>query len=116
MAANQTGNPSRYPAGNPPRRDQPRAREAGLSDQVQGTVRDVAEGASEMWDEAYEQGERYYRQGRRAIEQTDTTTMMGWLVAGAVGFGLAWLMFGRSATDDVAERMSESSYRPRRRR
>ena len=115
MAADQTGTPSRSPAGNPPRRDQPTARDAGLSDQVQDTMRDVAEGASELWDAAYEQGERYYRQGRRAIEQTDSTTLMGWLVAGAVGFGIAWLMFGHRSVDDVAERMSESSYRPRRR-
>jgi hypothetical protein len=33
------------------------------------------------------------------------------LVAGAVGFGLAWLTFGRRSVDDVAERMSESSER-----
>lgn len=115
MAASQTGTPSRTSSGNPPKRDPQNAQDAGLSDQVQGTVRDVAEGASELWDEAYEQGERYYRQGRRAIERADSTTMMGWLVAGAVGFGIAWLMFGHRSVDDVAERMSESSYRPRRR-
>ena len=115
MAANQTGPSSRSSSGGAPRPGQQNPRDAGLSDQVQGTVRDVAEGASELWDEAYEQGERYYRQGRRAIEQTDSTTMMGWLVAGAVGFGIAWLMFGHRSVDDVAERMSESSYRPRRR-
>ena len=115
MAANQTGPSARSSSGGPPRPGQQNPRDAGLSDQVQGTVRDVAEGASELWDEAYEQGERYYRQGRRAIEQTDSTTMMGWLVAGAVGFGIAWLMFGHRSVDDVAERMSESSYRPRRR-
>ena len=115
MAANQTGPSSRSSSGGPPRPGQQNPRDAGRSDQVQGTMRDVAEGASELWDEAYEQGERYYRQGRRAIEQTDSTTMMGWLVAGAVGFGLAWLMFAHRSTDDVAERMSESSYRPRRR-
>ena len=115
MAANQTGPSSRSSSGGPPRPGQQNPRDAGLSDQVQGTARDVAEGASELWDEAYEQGERYYRQGRRAIEQTDSTTMMGWLVAGAVGFGIAWLMFGHRSVDDVAERMSESSYRPRRR-
>jgi hypothetical protein len=115
MAANQTGPSSRSSSGGPPRPSQQNPQDAGLSDQVQGTVRDVAEGASELWDEAYEQGEQYYRQGRRAIEQTDSTTMMGWLVAGAVGFGIAWLMFGHRSVDDVAERMSESSYRPRRR-
>lgn len=115
MAANQTGPSSRSSSSVPPRSGQQNPRDAGLSDQVQGAVRDVAEGASELWDEAYEQGERYYRQGRRAIERADSTTMMGWLVAGAVGFGIAWLMFGHRSADDVAERMSESSYRPRRR-
>ena len=115
MPANQTGPSSRSSSGGPPRPGQQNPQDAGLSDQVQGTVRDVADGASELWDEAYEQGERYYRQGRRAIEQTDSTTLMGWLVAGAVGFGIAWLMFGHRSVDDVAERMSESSYRPRRR-
>ncbi len=115
MAANQTGPSSRSSSGGPPRPGQQNPRDASLSDQVQGTVRDVAEGASELWDEAYEQGERYYRQGRQAIERADSTTMMGWLVAGAVGFGIAWLMFGHRSADDVAERMSESSYQPRRR-
>jgi hypothetical protein len=115
MPANQTGPSARSSPGGPPRPGQQNPQDAGLSDRVQGTVRDVAEGASEMWDDAYEQGERYYRQGRRAIEQTDSTTLMGWLVAGAVGFGIAWLMFGHRSVDDVAERMSESSYRPRRR-
>ena len=115
MAANQTGPFSRPPSSNPPRPGQHNSLNAGLSGQVQGTVRNVAEGASELWDDAYEQRERYYRQGRQAIERADSTTMMGWLVAGAVGFGIAWLMFGHRSADDVAERMSESSDRPRRR-
>jgi len=79
-------------------------------------MRDVAEGASEMWDEAYEQGRRYYRQGSQAIERVDSVILSGWIIAGAIGFGLAWLIFGHRSVDDVAERMSESSYRPRRRR
>jgi len=116
MAANQTGTPSQSSSGSPPRRGQQNARDPGLSDQVQGTMRDVAEGASELWDDAYEQGRRYYRQGSRAIGHVDSVTISGWVVAGAIGFGLAWLIFGQRSTDDVARRMSESSERyPRRR-
>lgn len=115
MANNQTGSSSRPQGGGPPRQGQRNAPEAGLSDQVQSTMHDVAEGASELWDEAYEQGRRYYGQGRRAVADADSATLTGWLVAGAIGFGIAWLVFGHRSTDDVAERMSESSYRPRRR-
>ena len=78
-------------------------------------MRDAAEGASELWDEAYEGGRRYYRQGSQALAHVDNVTMSGWLIAGAIGFGLAWLIFGHRSVDDVAERMSESSYRPRHR-
>ena len=79
-------------------------------------MRDAAEGASELWDDAYEQGRRYYRQGSRAVGHVDSATVTGWLVAGAVGFGLAWLIFGHRSVDYVAARMSESSERyPRRR-
>jgi hypothetical protein len=79
-------------------------------------MRDAAEGASELWNETYEQGRRYYRQGSRAIGHVDSATVMGWLVAGAVGFGLAWLIFGHRSVDYVARRMSESSDRDPRRR
>jgi CBS domain-containing protein len=88
---------------------------SALADRVQGRMRDAAEGASELWDEAYEGGRRYYRQGSQALAHVDNVTMSGWLIAGAIGFGLAWLIFGHRSVDDVAERMSESSYRPRHR-
>ncbi len=47
MAANQTGPSPRPPSSVPPRPGQQNPRDASLSDQVQGRVRDVAEGASE---------------------------------------------------------------------
>ena len=73
-------------------------------------MRNVADSASELWDGAYEQGERYYRQGSRAVGNLDATTLSGLFVAGAVGFGLAWLLFGQQhRTDNVARRMSQSS-------
>jgi hypothetical protein len=69
-----------------------------------------AETASEMWDSAYEQGMRTYRQGSQALGNLDQASLAGLLVAGALGFGLAWLLFGHR-TDDVARRMSRSSDR-----
>jgi hypothetical protein len=86
-----------------------------FTDQAQSAMRGAADTASEMWDDAYEQGERYYRQGSQALSNVDGPTVTGWMVAGAIGFGLAWLMFGphsRSA-DDMTRRMSESSSRRR---
>jgi hypothetical protein len=65
----------------------------GLYEQAQGAVSDMASGASEMWDDAYEQGERYYRQGAQAVRNIDGTTVGTLLAAGAIGFGLAWLMY-----------------------
>ena len=115
MANNQTGTSSRSQSGSAPGQGQRNAPDAGLSNQVQSKMHGVAEGASELWDEAYEQGQRYYRQGSRAVGDVDSATLTGWLVAGAIGFGIAWLVFGHRSTDDVAERMSESSDRPRRR-
>lgn len=70
-----------------------------------------AEGASELWDSAYEQGERYYRRGAQAVGNLEGTTLTGLIVAGAVGFGLAWLFLNRYGTDEVARGMSESSGR-----
>jgi len=69
-----------------------------------------AETASELWDDVYDQGERYYRQSRQAIGNLDGVTLGGLLAAGALGFAVAWMMFN-NRTDWVAERMSESSER-----
>ena len=85
----------------------------GSGENLEGRLRGAAETASEMWDDAYEQGERYYRQGTRAVSEVDPTTLTGWLVSGAIGFGFAWLIFAPS-TDDMARRMAQSSHRGRR--
>jgi hypothetical protein len=50
-------------------------------------VRDVAENASELWDDAYDQGQQLYRQGSRAIGNVDMT---GVLIGLAAGYALAW--------------------------
>jgi ElaB/YqjD/DUF883 family membrane-anchored ribosome-binding protein len=79
-------------------------------DQVRDALSDVTESASGAARDAYSQGqdyvrqasarypeaERYYQDGSRAISQQVTETP--WLslaVAGAVGYGLAWMIHGR---------------------
>jgi ElaB/YqjD/DUF883 family membrane-anchored ribosome-binding protein len=79
-------------------------------DQVRDALSDVTESASGAARDAYSQGqryvrqarerypeaERYYQDGSRAISQQITETP--WLslaVAGAVGYGLAWMIHGR---------------------
>ena len=76
--------------------------------QAQNAMSNAANHAGDMWDDAYEQGGRYYRQGSQALGNLDSTTLTGLFVAGAVGFGIAWLMFGQRGTDDVARGMSKS--------
>lgn len=94
---------------------QARSGETGRAYQAQSSSHDSGNRASEMWDSVYDQGERYYRQGSQAIGNLDGTTVTGLLVAGAVGLGLGWLMFGqRHYSDDVARRMSQSSDHDRR--
>jgi hypothetical protein len=87
-----------------------------ISDQAQSAMRGAADTASEMMDTAYEQGERYLRQGRQVVGNLDGATLGGLVVAGAVGFGLAWLLFGQHSrsADEMTRRMSQSSdrYRP----
>ena len=68
-----------------------------LYDQAQGAVREVANSASEMWDDATEQGERYYRQGSDAVRNIDSTTVGVLLVAGAIGYGVSWLIHGQQS-------------------
>lgn len=77
------------------------------------TLRDAAGRASEAWNSASRYGSHYYRQGSRAVGDMDTATMTSLLVAGAIGFGLGWLVFGQHSffSDDVARGMSRSSER-----
>jgi hypothetical protein len=86
---------------------------AGIADQARETLRDATSKASDAWDNASEYGSRYYRQGSRAIGDMDSGTMTGLFIAGAIGFGLGWLVFGQESRsgDYVARRMSASSER-----
>jgi hypothetical protein len=83
----------------------------GQTERFSDQVRGATESASELWEDAYEQGQRYYRQGSQALAEVDATTLSGWLVAGGIGFGLAWLLFGHRSryADDMTRRMSEAS-------
>ncbi|MGH1591030.1 hypothetical protein ACRBEV_25015 [Methylobacterium phyllosphaerae] len=87
--------------------------DAGLADQARETLRSAADRASDAWDNASEYGSRYYRQGSRAVSDMDNGTMTGLLIAGAIGFGLGWLIFGQQSRsgDYIPRRMSRSSER-----
>ncbi|ACL59687.1 hypothetical protein [Methylobacterium nodulans] len=109
MAGSQAGGPAMGAT-----RSSPRSGSQGsdsLYDQATSAARNLADQASDRWDDVAEQGARYVRRGREAVGEVDATMLAGWFVAGAIGFGLAWLMFGqRSITGDyVARRMSASS-------
>ena len=86
---------------------------SGMADQAKEAIRDVTDRASDTWEDVSKRGADYYRQGSRAVGDMDSATMTGLLIAGTIGFGLAWLIFGqRSYSGDyVTRRMSASSDR-----
>jgi hypothetical protein len=86
---------------------------AGMADQARDTLRSATDRASDAWDSASEYGSRYYRQGSRAVSDMDSSTMTGLFVAGAIGFGLSWLIFGQQSRSGeyIPRRMSTSSER-----
>ncbi|WP_336486478.1 hypothetical protein [Methylobacterium nigriterrae] len=94
-------------------RNQGSGSSGGVADQAKEALRNVTDRASDTWDDVSERGAHYYRQGSRAVGNVDSTTMTGFLIAGAIGFGIAWLIFGqRSYSGDyVTRRMSRSSER-----
>jgi hypothetical protein len=118
MVGNRAGNMSSSAAGSPPRGGGEQGGQRGgegFSEQAQSAMRGVADSASELWDDAYEQGGRYFRQGGQMVGQVEPATVTGWLVAGAVGFGLAWLLFGPHTRPEsnMTRRMSQASDRYR---
>jgi len=62
----------------------------GIYEQASEAVSNVADRASEMWDDAYDQGARYYR-------DVGGSTIGGVIIAGAVGYALAWLVHGNQS-------------------
>jgi hypothetical protein len=75
----------------------------------------MTETASELWDDAYDRGERYVRQGRRAVGRLDGVTLGGLAAAGALGFAVAWMMFA-NRSDGGAAWMDEPGGKRARRR
>lgn len=84
-----------------------------MAGQAKEALRNVADQASDAFSDVSERGAAYYRQGSQAVGNVDSATMTGLFIAGAVGFGLGWLVFGQKSRsgDDVARRMSDSSDR-----
>ncbi len=103
-----------------------------LLDQVREAMSDVAGSASKTAREAYSQGERYVRQARARYPEAERYYQEGhrfvsqrvtespWLalfIAGAIGYGLAWLIHG--TTNGQTERVPDyarirRSYTPHR--
>jgi hypothetical protein len=79
--------------------------------QARETLRTVSDRAPEMMDDLSRRGADYYRQGRRAVSNADSTTVASMFIAGTIGFGIGWLVFGQKSYsgDYVARRMSDSS-------
>jgi hypothetical protein len=63
----------------------------GIYDQASETLSNAADRASDMWDGAYEQGARYYR-------DVGGSTIGAVLLAGAVGYAVAWLVHGQQSS------------------
>ena len=92
-------------------RDQ-RAGQSGaeeIYEQASEAVSNVADRASEMWDDAYDQGARYYR-------DVGGSTIGAVIVAGAVGYALAWLVHGNQSYSGPDRATSDREYRRDRNR
>jgi hypothetical protein len=57
----------------------------GVYDQAREAMSGAADRASEMWDEAVEQGTRYYRDTTRAVSSPDAGTFAMLILGAAVG-------------------------------
>jgi ElaB/YqjD/DUF883 family membrane-anchored ribosome-binding protein len=103
-----------------------------LIDQAKDTLREAAGSVSGAAREAYDQGkrymrqagerypeaERYYQEGSRAVGQRVTENpMLALFVAGAVGYGLAWMIHGyrRGRPEQVPDHArTQQGYAPHR--
>jgi hypothetical protein len=70
-------------------RDQgsPREESQGVYQQATDAMSNVADRASDMWEEAYDRGARYYR-------NADGSAIGSVIVGGLVGYALAYLIHG----------------------
>jgi hypothetical protein len=76
-------------------RDQGSARggSQGYYEQATDAMSNMAEGASDMWDEAYDRGARYYR-------EADGSVMGTAIVAGLIGYALAYMIHGYDSSSN----------------
>ena len=65
-----------------------------IYEQATHAMSNVADRASELWDDAYDQGERYYRQGSRVVSNMGGGTVALMLLVGTIGYALAWMIHG----------------------
>jgi ElaB/YqjD/DUF883 family membrane-anchored ribosome-binding protein len=101
--------------------DAPSDKAEELYGQAEDMVRRVADQATDFAKSAYRRGERYleegrrrfpeaerhYREGRHAIGQRiDAYPLTALIIAGAVGYGLAWLIHGPSRSERSIQRRS----------
>jgi ElaB/YqjD/DUF883 family membrane-anchored ribosome-binding protein len=93
--------------------DQAKEAVSAVTGQTKETLRSVSDRAPEMVDDLTKRGADYYRQGRRAVSTADNTTVASLFIAGTIGFGIGWLVFGQKSYsgDYVARRMSDNSDR-----
>jgi uncharacterized protein YjbJ (UPF0337 family) len=76
-------------------------RAAGAAQNAYGrakdSARDVAEGAPEVWNDALDAGQDYYRQGSRALrDQVGQQPLVALLLAGFFGYLLGWTLHSRN--------------------
>jgi len=86
------------------RGDGPQGGAEHLYEQARDAVSGVAERASEMWDDVYDQGERYYREGSRAVSNIDGSALAFALIVGVAGYALAYLIHGQQSWQDNGTR------------
>ena len=114
MADINTPNPLGASAARPRTNEQPSSGStSGMADQAREALQNVTERAADTLSDVSRRGADYYRQGSQVVGNADTATMAGLFIAGAIGFGIGWLVFGQPSRsgDYVARRMSHSSER-----
>jgi hypothetical protein len=114
MADIQSHDPLGKSAGQPgSSKPQPSSDAPAMVDQARETLRTVTDRASETWEDVSQRGADYYRQGSRAVSNADSTTVASLFIAGTIGFGIGWLVFGQQSRSGayIPRRMSHSSER-----
>ncbi|MBM6583649.1 hypothetical protein ILT44_25955 [Microvirga sp. BT689] len=104
--------PSAGDQGGPPEQDSTEkildhVREAlhDVADQASGAARDMysrGEDYARQAREQYPEAERYIREGRRAVtERVAGNPLLALLMAGAIGYALAWMIHGQQRTREA---------------